>query len=65
MDGSNDEIEVGRERVEAVERAIVLLQCFEEPGEALHVVCAFPTIGPVQKHDLAVGRFAVAYGLHG
>ncbi|MDQ0304943.1 IclR family transcriptional regulator [Ancylobacter polymorphus] len=24
-----------RERVEAVERAIVLLQCFEEPGEAL------------------------------
>jgi DNA-binding IclR family transcriptional regulator len=25
----------GRERVEAVERAIVLLQCFEEPGEAL------------------------------
>lgn len=27
--------EDGRDRVEAVERAIVLLQCFEEPGEAL------------------------------
>lgn len=30
-----DEAEHARERVEAVERAIVLLQCFEEPGEAL------------------------------
>ncbi|MBZ9606007.1 IclR family transcriptional regulator [Phyllobacterium chamaecytisi] len=35
MDGSSDEMDVGRERVEAVERAIALLQCFEEPGEAL------------------------------
>lgn len=35
MDASNDEIDAGRDRVEAVERAITLLQCFSEPGETL------------------------------
>jgi DNA-binding IclR family transcriptional regulator len=35
MDAMNDEIDAGRERVEAVERAIALLQCFTEPGESL------------------------------
>jgi DNA-binding IclR family transcriptional regulator len=35
MDAMNEEADVGRERVEAVERAIALLQCFSEPGEVL------------------------------
>lgn len=35
MDTVNDDIDAGRERVEAVERAIALLQCFAEPGESL------------------------------
>lgn len=35
MDQTGTEPEESRERVEAVERAIVLLQCFEEPGESL------------------------------
>lgn len=35
MDATNDEIDTGRDRVEAVERAITLLQCFSEPGETL------------------------------
>ncbi|MEZ2127572.1 MULTISPECIES: IclR family transcriptional regulator [unclassified Sinorhizobium] len=35
MDTVNEESDVGRERVEAVERAIALLQCFSEPGESL------------------------------
>jgi len=35
MDTLNEEIDAGRERVEAVERAIALLQCFSEPGESL------------------------------
>ncbi len=35
MDAGNDEIDSGRDRVEAVERAITVLQCFAEPGEAL------------------------------
>lgn len=35
MDAGNDEIDAGRGRVEAVERAITVLQCFAEPGEAL------------------------------
>ncbi|MGJ7037233.1 IclR family transcriptional regulator [Shinella sp. BE166] len=35
MDAGNDEIDAGRDRVEAVERAITLLQCFSEPGETL------------------------------
>ncbi len=35
MDAGNDEIDAGRGRVEAVERAITVLKCFAEPGEAL------------------------------
>ena len=35
MDMASEEIDTGRDRVEAVERAITLLQCFSQPGEAL------------------------------
>ncbi|MGV6874712.1 IclR family transcriptional regulator [Pseudochelatococcus sp. B33] len=35
MDARNEETDGGRDRVEAVERAIALLQCFDEPGESL------------------------------
>ncbi|HWL59038.1 MAG TPA: IclR family transcriptional regulator [Paracoccus sp. (in: a-proteobacteria)] len=35
MDRTTDSGEIGKDRVEAVERAIALLQCFTEPGESL------------------------------